>query len=338
MSYNLFIGDVDEELSFIAKESDPNSTLLVAGQTPEPGNTYYTSVADMEKLDKFSEVCLNAKNITYAPPDHWKNNSNPDPHSQQGWTEYILTHVSQYVTCNNLPDRRKKYSLSPYDIEEYKDLDKQEFDRRFISPLEPRKTEGTQIWAVGDSVTYGIAVPYEETWKVKISKKMNLPFSDLSINGSSIIWASNQILQSDIRKDDYVFWGVTTHNRFLGIHPETLDPIHLVSTSYERSAVIREKVPLDYIDSDTTIMQNINAIRNVYNFCKQIGAKLVIQGVLIDWDNLWINFDIPCYQQTMFWDGVKDMIDYGDDGQHPGPRQHDQYVEEFLKLAKKWYG
>jgi len=339
MSYTLFVGGVEEYLGRLAQAHDPDSQLLLAGQKPESGKTYYTSVADMETLENFSEVCFNAECIFYAPSTHWNTEVEPEEKTEQYWTEYILTFASQTVTVHNLPIHRKKYAfdLDPAALKEY-------FGHlpmwdqnglKGIKPIDTRKIDGPQIWAVGDSVTWGRAVTQEDSWKVKISKKMGLPFSNLSTNGSSIQWAANQILQSDICKDDYVFWGLTLHYRHTVVDPKQQTIKHIVANSFLRKE-IKNTYPLEYVSSDTTFMQNINAIRNVYNFCKKMEAKLVILGISLDWDSMWVNYDVPCYYHPVYW--PEGYIDYGDDDTHPGPKQHDRFVEEFIRLSQEWYG
>jgi len=313
MGYKLFVGDVGEYLSTIAKAVDPTSSLLVSRQDINSGNTYYTSIPDMGELQDFVSVCTNAEHITYSPPEHW--NNRPKEHTQQYWTEYLLTNISQKVPVDNLPDYKKAYAS-------------------LMEPLDVRKSNNPQIWSVGCSITYGVGVEIHETWREKVGKKLTLPVSNLSKEGTSIIWAANQILQSDIRPGDYVLWGLTSNNRFLAVDSDVESVVHLNAVSfYEKD--IKGKFPLEYIDSDTTIAHNINAIRNVYNFCKKMNAKLVIQSVMIDWDNLWQNYNVPCFEQTVTW--PDNYLDLGTDNKHPGPKQHTYFAENFLKLIKRFY-
>ena len=44
--------------------------------------------------------------------------------------------------------------------------------------------------------------------------KLNLPVSTLAQGGTSIFWAADQILRSDIRKDDIVIFMLTSTHRF----------------------------------------------------------------------------------------------------------------------------
>lgn len=338
MSYKLFVGDVAEYLSIVAKEFDASSQLLIAGQKPESGNTYYTSLADMESLQNFIDVCTNAQHIIYAPPQAW--NNKPQQHSQQHWTEYLLTNISQAVPVDNLPDYRKKYALNPNTVEQYSKLEQRDKNLLSIEPLDVRKSDSPQIWASGCSITYGVGVELHETWRELVRKQLDLPLSNLSESGTSISWAANQILQSDIREGDYVLWGLTAHTRFLVVDSESESIVHLNPAKFNESN-IRNKFPLEYIDSDTTIVHNINAIRNVYNFCKKVNAKLVIQGVSLDWDNTWKNYNVPCFEQTVIWpaNGTEHhYLDLGTDNKHPGPKQHTYYAKKFLELIEKWYG
>ena len=91
----------------------------------------------------------------------------------------------------------------------------------------------------------------------------------------------------------------------------------------------------EYIDSKTAICKDILSIRQVYNFCKKIQAKLVILGTMYDFDNNYLHYDVPCFEQIMTWPIT--LVDKGDDGLHPGPEQHKIYAEKFIELFQKYY-
>lgn len=333
--YELFVGDITPELANTAKKHNANAFLLDTSNYKFANGTVYTSIADIG-LEKFFDVCKNAEKIYYVPPTKWSDN-NTGVGGQQHWTEYLLCYFSQTIPVINYTPPKKNYFL-PVDLQSGTSKSLSEIHKRRLQPgpLDRRKTEGVQIWVAGCSITQGEGVDLNDTYKVKISNSLNLPYSDLSVAGSGIPWAANQILQSDIKKDDYVFWGLTTYNRTILIDPEKQTTVHLRATNIEKYKKFNHIISPDYIDSDTHIYQCINSIRNVYNFCKKIQAKLVILGVMPDLDLVWPSIDIPCFQQAVTF--PDHFVDFGTDGYHPGPEQHTKFAETFINIANNLYG
>lgn len=310
--YNLFVGDVDSSLASHALQFDSKACLLTASnceQLVESG-TYYTCIADLESLDKFFSVCSNARKIFYYPPPVWTSLE------QKQYTEMVLAYVSQSTVVHNVDLISSEYQFLKQD---------------FLSA--DRCSEGQQLWFAGCSITHGIGVDPTQTFKHLLEQHYCLPSSDLSCPSSSIIWQSDQICRSDIRSGDKVFWGVTGNFRLPVIQNQKL--VHLMAGSYNTEPVLLNEFPIEILSHASTVYHNVLAVRRAENFCKKVGAEIVMLGVLYDWDNLFLNYQVPCFKQSVSW--PNGWADLGNDNAHPGPQQHQLFAKEFIDLHNKMY-
>ena len=316
----LFIGDAGEYLSWLAIDHDHSAFLVdkanVSQLLSNPTGTAYTSIADVDDLKVFLDLCSSATEIFYCPPDQW---SDGVESKQKEWTEGILSYVSQTVLVHglDLDDNMYKFLVG------------------IPGPCDSRKTDAPQLWAAGCSITYGIGVEEEQTWKYHVAKKLKLEYSNLSHPGSSILWQSYQICQSDIRRGDLVFWGQTAHQRIPVVDTKTFELTHLYQSQYQEKPELVEQYPPEILLSPALIYHNVMAIKNVCNFCQQVGAKLVILGLLYDWDLVYKFYKIPMFKQYLVWPNK--FVDFGTDGRHPGPQQHLLFAEEFVKVYNQLY-
>lgn len=191
--------------------------------------------------------------------------------------------------------------------------------------VDHRKSESPQIWAVGCSITVGLGVLPDQSWKHIVQRHLNLPMSSLCQVGSSIIWQSDQIIQSDIRANDIVFWGLTGQHRLPVIVNNKV--FHYTPGSYMFYPNEVKELDPRILSTPTLAWHNIMAVRRASNFCSKVGAKLIILGVLNDHDNVNVHYNVPNFEQVI----KDDLIDYGSDQRHPGPLQHKKYAEIFLE-------
>jgi hypothetical protein len=301
--FDLFVGDVGEYLAHIAHGHDADAQLLTTSDVSQA--THYTSLADMGTLQDFQNICLRARQIWYCPPDRW---TAPD---HKAWTESVLAYVSQWIPCHGtLPN--------PY----------QWVQDQTVVPA--RAAPGPQIWSVGCSITAGVGVDEHERWPARVQRSLDLPMTDLSHPGSSVIWQSDQICRSPVNADDIVFWGVTTAQRLCVIKDQSV--YHLNSRSFEQCADLAQHFSPHILDNDTLIYHTALAVKRAARYCEQTGAKLVALGLMHDLDGIWRCYDIPQFRQIMSWPAQ--YLDVGTDGLHPGPRQHLQFAQEFLTCLK----
>jgi hypothetical protein len=187
---------VTEYLSVIARKADPTATLLTDDLINDisPG-TYYASLGDLDNLLNFSKMLRQADLIVYAPPDKWSD-SFFGKSKMQLWTEDYLKAFTHFRPIENLPDRL---------------ITKVPENKSTILKLsDVRKTDQPQLWVSGCSYTIGVGVQYNQRYGQLLADQLNLPVSFLSENGSSITWAADQILRSDLRENDILVWGLTS--------------------------------------------------------------------------------------------------------------------------------
>jgi hypothetical protein len=209
----------------------------------------------------------------------------------------------------------------------------------FNSLIKTRHIDNTVLWTVGCSVTYGIGVDPEQRWGSLLSKELYLPEISLSIPGGSIGWAADQILRSDIRAGDIVVWGLTDVSRVEYSNNWALEAIPV--TGYSALPKKLQHYNLDYFDSQTKFLQAIKAILQVNNYCEKIGSKLYMINLM---DTCYFNvvfhtmpnyIDCAVERNHYGYNDPLNFIDLGTDGHHPGPKQHQHYAEQILKLIKE---
>lgn len=298
--YDLFVGDVGEYLAHAALQHNPSARLLTT-DTPSTG-TYYTSIADVGSLENFISVCKNASRIYYCPPETWSGCDN------QRWTEELLAYIKQRVIVHGQFDLPKQYLQD--------DL-----------LHDDRKIAGPQMWAVGCSITVGVGVNVDQTWKHHVQQHLNMAMSELNASGSSIIWQSDQIVRSDIRAGDVVFWGLTSHHRMPIIVDKQL--IHLNTKSFDQAPELLKVVNPDMLDNDTLLYHNVMAIRRAKNFCNKAGAELITMGLMHDFETVYAHYGIHNFEQLITW--PEQYVDLGTDNHHPGPQQHQLFAEKFIE-------
>lgn len=315
--YNkLFIGDVDESLATIAKTYNPDAVLLTGENYKNSYDVAYTCLADMQSLENFYEVCSYATKIEYHLPAHWSDQTPGNSSKQKYWTEHVLYYFAQFKSVYNLAPIEKHYFLE------------------FLN-TPSRRSDSEQLWVAGCSITNGDHLSHDQTWKELVSKQLHIEYNDLSKEGSSITWSANQICLADIAKDDIVFWQLTFQNRVPIIHNKKQR--HLHGRSFEEHPELLNDFNINLIDKDNDNLyyNNVLAVRQVYNFCSKIGAKLVILGGIVDWDSVYTLYNIPCFKQVNCW--PHQYVDLAKDNVHPGPEQHKIYATEFLNMYNTLY-
>jgi hypothetical protein len=319
MTINLFVGDCTEYLSVIAKEFDKTAYLLDFSNFEQylasaDTRTAYTSASDLPKISKdravFYEVLQKADNIYYRPPTQW---SDHDPEfslqSQQQLTEYFLYLVDQ-----------EKHNVNELDLSAY-------ISTPYLSLKSQRINEGPQLWTAGCSITAGVGVEPNEKYSVKISQNFNKKFLDLSLPGSSLEFAADQILRSDIRSGDTVVWGLTAEYRapYWNRTTQKIEHINHYTYDYKRTN------KADDITDETRLYKAAISFNQVANFCTKINARLVAIPIICSESLQLLLHHHKCYYQLPY---QSKFIDIGNDNIHPGPKQHQWYADQINKIIK----
>jgi hypothetical protein len=317
MTINLFVGDCNKDLSINAKKFDKTAYLLDSSNFDQylalsnTTSTAYTSAADLPKISKdravFYEVLQKADQIYYRPSAVWSDhNSEFSLQNQQQLTEYFLYLVNQEK--NNVDG----LDLSLYEFTPY------------LTLMSERVCDDAQLWIAGCSIAAGVGVAVEEKYAFKISQQFNGQFSNLALPGSSLEFAADQILRSDIRKGDTVIWGLTAEYRAPYWDRLTQQVKHLAGYTFDYHRTNKA----DDITDETRLYKAVISFNQVANFCTKIGARLIAVPIICSEALRLLIKDHRLPYQPGF-------IDLGTDKLHPGPKQHQWYANHINEIINK---
>lgn len=313
----IYVGDVTEDLCQAAQKESSNAILITSEncQCLEPG-IYYLSLGDVSSISQFIHTLNQADELVYVPVDHWSDEKN-NHSDMKKWTEFYLRGF----------DKCSKFTIS--DVSHLSQT-------KFLKLVDVRKTENSQLWIAGCSVTYGMGVEPDQRYGQIIANELNMPVSFLSFPGSSIEWAADQILRSDIRTGDIVVWGITSVVRFPFYHNNKVE--HLNPRYYELIPEFNKIVDISRLDEEDLIYRSVTKIHQVLNYCNKIGARLCFAGLLVTPDFLPYLIDLPNYTQFFghpeYVDKKHFFLDFGSDNLHPGKLTHEWYAKILLEKIR----
>lgn len=306
----IYLGDVTEYLAHQACLEDSSAQLITqdnfANLTP---GVYYTSLGDIGSLWCLGETLMQADKIVYVPPAKWSDEI-------QGHS-VMKTWYEDYLNIFKFRCKIENYSTAP----KFSNVAKL---------FDTRKTEAPQLWIAGCSISHGIGVTSETRYGQLLANRLNLDVSFLTTGGSSIMWATDQILRSDIRSGDIVVWGLTTRNRITHFENDKFAFYNI------RNLRPRDQL-LELILSDHTTYQCVTSVLQVINYCKKINATLIIAALL---DNEIVNYIQDFDNLIMLYglwgrDEDKMFPDIGADGSHPGIASHQFYADEIYQKIQQ---
>jgi hypothetical protein len=316
----LFVGDVFEYLANEAKKYDHTAKLVTKYTQIKSTGTYYTSVGDSNPKE-FYKILEKSDEIYYCKPLQWSDYQVNNEENMQDITEKYLNIIS---VCSDKVIHGYQASTKKIPYKR----------NNFLQLNDNRKTSNPQIWVSGCSISHGDGVSKKQRYGYVLSHLLKKEVSWLTQTGSSIMWARDQILRSDIRKDDLIFWGLTSPHRFPYYYNKKIKHI-TVNTFSKQDSVVQQTFSIDKLDDQDQIYQCITAIHQVNSFCNAIGAKLYLLDLFPDMENSMRyycsnlkNFDVAVHEHDFF-------VDLGTDSIHPGPIQHLVYANKFLKLMEK---
>lgn len=306
----IFVGDTNYELHDAAIKFDPLAKIILDNKLPILSGTYYVSLGDLSSIETFYQILDQADSLVYSPPTKWSDEKNSVSLMKQLTEFYILFFKT-----------RKKIILG-LDLISEGNID--------INLADYRKTDDKQLWIAGCSISHGIGVEDSQRYGVIIADKLNLPVSFLTAPGASNEWVSEQILMSDIRRNDIVIFGLTSVNRFV-YYSNKLH--HINYNEYEYLDEIKKIFNIEVFDSPFLQYKLLTHLHQVINFSKKIGFKLILAGILTnDRDIIYLQ-KIPNYIQLLGTVGLGPniFIDLGTDNRHPGPKSHNWYANQILQ-------
>lgn len=318
MIIEVFVGDTGEYLHKIAQNNN-NTAIMISSKNCKhllPG-TYFTSLGDLDNLDQLYCILEQANIIRYVPPQKWTNND------LKFWTE-------EYVKMFLYNSKKQIYGL---------DRPVPDNDITAINCLpDHRKSDSPQIWIAGCSISHGIGVTPHQRYGYLIANDLNLPVSFLTASGASNRWISDQIIRSDIRQQDIVFFGITSPGRLSYWDPQEQRIQFAVPEKFSMHRYLKTLVNEKFLASEHLIYESVISIHNVLNFCNKVNAKVVV-GTLIQGIETYF---ADCYNfvhiaGTHSKQHKTKFLDVGNDNRHPGPMSHHFFKEKFLEKFREIY-
>jgi len=275
----------------------------------------YTSIAEFPNNKKsFCQLLIKVNNILYCPSPNYSVDF-------RRYTEYLLFVYGKEKTINLIENLLNLEKIN-------KDLDS------MLKLVDHRQTTESQFWFAGCSITHGLGVDIEQRYGRLVANRCKKTASYLTDPGSSIPWAADQIIRSDIRKNDIVVWGLTEINRYPYYIPN--QSYHINTWSYNVQPNLEKIVPMKLlVDDDQLLYATLTSINRVINFCDKVGANLLLFGLLVTH-----KYRPYLYNQQNFYHydnsiDDPDYLDLGTDNAHPGPKHHELYAEAVIQQLKK---
>jgi hypothetical protein len=308
----IIVGDNKEYLAHFARSIDQDAFLITKHNYKKIAeiskSTGYVSMADLPKItdtNPLYDCLIQADEIIYAPPsDKWTDETGDFQWMTQKYiTEFLLFQMHE------LGKTVKNFDLTAYQTSPYLELNGQR-----------HKQSKSNIWIAGGSDSHGIGIDEKQRYGDIIARQLQSPVTYLTRPGTGIEYAADQILRSDICQTDIVIWGLTPECRSTYAHNGKIKSI----TSDSKESV-------EYLTSETLFYKSLVSIFQVINFTKKIHCKLILLPIcssailhlhLIHTDSYC---KIPFNKERPY-------IDYGSDGTHPGPKQHQMYADLCLDM------
>ena len=150
-------------------------------------------------------------------------------------------------------------------------------DSTLVKLKSKRKSDDqAQLWIAGCSVTAGVGVNPDQRFAVLIAENFGGQFVDLAKGGSSIEFATDQILRSNIRNGDWVIWGLTSEYRALIWDRKSDQDASFTSYTFDYK---RTNKADDVVD-ETRLYKAVISYSQVENFCKKVGAHLIAVPII----------------------------------------------------------
>lgn len=307
----LFVGDNDIGLAEQAQKYDARAFLVdssnwkkIVQNQSDRETTIFTSLADLPKIDRETHalwdiICI-ADKIFYCPPTRWSDDTGGFSWTDQKClVEYYLhlAHKSGRTVVGLDLDR---CSQSPY-----------------LELVDKRIDDGRCLWISGCSVSHGVGVNPRERYGALVGDALGLPTVHLTRAATSIEWAADQILRSDIRARDLIIWGLTQETR----GPLARDGKILVLD--DSRDLIAQRL------DETRYYKAISSVNQVINVSRKIGCQLILLPLLCSEK---LQMDLLHHPEFHSMSYRMEYVDLGADDQHPGPLQHKIYADFCLGI------
>jgi hypothetical protein len=302
----VLIGDNTRYLSLLSTKKDPLAFLCTNDNVDAvTSGTVYFSLGDLS-IQNFHQLIKQADVVEYFPPTVWSSAELED------YTLIQLNFLSHHKEIKN-------FKCTQYPIKSFLLADQ-------------RKTDNRQVWVVGCSLSHGVGVSESERYGHLISTKLGLPVSFLTCPGSSIPWAADQILRSDIRKDDIVIWGLTGCGRFSFVDEENY--LYHVTNSYNVSDEFKLLFKENFLVSNHLLQDAITKIAQVTQTLDRLAIKYILGVFPLNDKQREKQFlqHVSQNKNSLLLYHHHGLIDLGSDNSHPGPKHHKWCADTILNF------
>lgn len=298
----LFVGPPTQELADYAQSNSPSAQLILPQHIGilSQFDYGYISIGD-HNSNEFISVLKSAKEIFFVD-NIW------NQHQREYRTVLQILRTIDGINVTNLP--------KPSQLE-------------FLTINDLRQTPNKQLWSVGCSVSHGIGVDEDQRWGQLLGIDLNLPVSFLTDSGTSISWASDQILRADIKTGDIVCWALTGCGRYTYYFDGIVN--HITENDYKYfSEEIKYQIKESFLVTDHMIYTAITSIQQVVKNSLDKNYKLVLTQLPLNpeyFESNMLDYLVTLNQYTHF----NKFIDLGNDNVHPGPKTHKALANLFYK-------
>jgi hypothetical protein len=306
----IYLGDVTEYLRDQAILLDSTAQLITGDNYKNlKSGTYFTSIGDLSNLTMLGEVLQQADQIVYSPPDTWSD-------CFFGKSE-MQTRTEDYLNIFRF--------RCP--VENYTNVNESKFNQ-ILTLADTRKSNNLQLWIAGCSISNGDGVTNDTRYGQLLADRLDTNVSFLTRSGSSIAWAADQILRSNIRSGDIVVWGITSHARLAKFEMNTVKCFGLNHKVWEHTPSTTE-----YLVSDQALYHSVISVHQVINFCTKIHAKLILANLLDQAVVDYIQDFSNLVMLNRIWgrDPKDKFMDLGSDQMHPGIKTHEFYADQIYQ-------
>lgn len=213
--------------------------------------------------------------------------------------------------------------------------------------------EQIKIWAVGCSFAHGVGLETsDQRYGQLVADYLGLEARFLTTPGSSVEWAHDQIIHSDIQANDIVLWGVTSLERFSYFSNLYQPPLFVNAMNLTQNRLGEYTGALKILfTSDHWTIRNIKLIEQAQTVINKTGARLILffhpELSLLEHGKMFYdifsessNLLIPECTKNDHWNGTwpptrRNFLDFGNDDSHPGPNTHQAWAEQITSFIKE---
>lgn len=213
--------------------------------------------------------------------------------------------------CDTLGMDSLKHCLDPAHFRAYPDQIVYQFNELGFRDCSTSHYQGKEILAIGDSFTLGLGVNAEQTWTSVLSKILDYPVRNFSLNGASNDWMTrkaHQLLKCFAPR------AIVVHYSFSHRRERPFEDWH-DNERTECEPIYTEQQNLDNWKKNYTVFENLNIP--------------VIHSFISDWDPAGINYkDHGCNMLAP----VK-KLDLARDGFHYGVKTHQMLAQQLADVT-----